>query len=184
MILAKGLFAGNNFYVLRINSAKLSPEYLLYYLSTSFCQDWLDSRKRGAVQQHINTDVIKTLPILLPSLEMQKRAVAQYEQHGTDVITFLKENSQQSGENVVECLVDTMETELAKLFGNDTSIEKSANLLSEISSKVLSIEGVIDELNSQQKDWYLRVLNILRVLKRHKQDSTGACSIEYISRCE
>ena len=164
-VIGEGAFAGNNFYVLRINSAKVSPEYLLYYLSTSFCQDWLDSRKRGAVQQHINTDVIKTLPILLPSLEMQKRAVAQYEQHGTDVITFLKENSQQSGENTVECLVDTMETELAKLVGNDSSIEKSANLLSEISSKVLSIDGVIDELNSQQKDWYSRVLNILRVLK-------------------
>lgn len=161
-----GAFAGNNFYVLRINSAKVSPEYLLYYLSTSFCQDWLDSRKRGAVQQHINTDVIKTLPILLPSLETQKRAVAQYEQHGTDVITFLKENSQQSDENAVEHLVDVMETEIAKkIVGNDTSIEKSTNLLSEISLKALSIDGVIDELNSQQKDWYLSVLNILRVLK-------------------
>ena len=161
-----GAFAGNNFYVLRVNSAKVSPEYLLYYLSTSFCQDWLDSRKRGAVQQHINTDVIKTLPILLPSIEMQKRAVAQYEQHGTDVIAFLKENSQQSDEKAVEHLVDVMETEVAKkIVGNDTSIEKSANLLSEISLKALSIDGVVDELNSQQKDWYLRVLNILRVLK-------------------
>lgn len=162
---SEGAFAGNNLSVLRINSAKILPEYLLYYLSTSFCQGWLDSRKRGAFQQHITTDVIKTLPILLPSIEMQKRAVAQYQQHGTDVITFLKENSQQSGENAVECLVDMMETELAKLVINDTSIEKSANLLSQISSKVLSIDGVIDELNSQQKDWYLRILNILRVLK-------------------
>ncbi|TOI70931.1 restriction endonuclease subunit M, partial [Vibrio parahaemolyticus] len=51
---SEGAFAGNNFYVLRINSAKVLSEYLLYYLSTSFCQDWLDSRKRGAVQQHIN----------------------------------------------------------------------------------------------------------------------------------
>lgn len=161
----EGAFAGNNFYVLRINLAKVSPEYLLYYLSTSFCQDWLHSRKRGAVQQHINTDVIKTLPILLPSLEMQRRAVAQYEQHGTDVITFLKENSQQSNEKAVERLVDMMETEVAKLVGNDTSIEKSANFLSDISLKILSIDRVIDELNSHKKDWYLSVLKILRFLK-------------------
>lgn len=162
---SEGAFAGNNFYVLRINSAKVSSEYLLYYLSTSFCQDWLDSRKRGAVQQHINTDVIKTLPILLPSIEMQKRAVAQYEQHGTDVITFLKENSKQADEKAIERLVDVMEVEVAKLVGNDTSIEKSAYLLSEISLKTLSIEGVIDELSSQKKDWFPSVLNMLRVLK-------------------
>ncbi|EIV1774426.1 N-6 DNA methylase [Vibrio vulnificus] len=161
----EGAFAGNNFYVLRINSAKVSSEYLLYYLSTSFCQDWLHNRKRGAVQQHINTDVIKTLPILLPSLEMQRRAVAQYEQHGTDVITFLKENSQQSNEKAVERLVDVMETEVVKLVGNDSSIEKSANLLSEISLKILGIDGVIDELNTQKKDWYLSVLNIFIVLR-------------------
>ncbi|MUJ23122.1 N-6 DNA methylase [Aliivibrio fischeri] len=162
---SEGSFAGNNFYVLRINSAKVSSEYLLYYLSTSFCQDWLDSRKRGAVQQHINTDVIKTLPILLPSKEMQKRAVAQYEQHGTDVITFLKENSKQADEKAIERLVDVMEVEVAKLVGNDMSIEKSAYLLSEISLKALGIEGVIDELSSQKKDWYPSVLNMLRVLK-------------------
>ncbi|EGQ8262545.1 N-6 DNA methylase [Vibrio parahaemolyticus] len=162
---SEGAFAGNNFYVLRINSAKVSSEYLLYYLSTSFCQDWLDSRKRGAVQQHINTDVIKALPILLPSMEMQKRAVAQYEQHGTDVITFLKENSKQADEKTIERLVDVMEVEVAKLVGNDTSIEKSAYLLSDLSLKALSIEGVIDELSSQKKDWFSSVLNILRVLK-------------------
>lgn len=161
----EGSFAGSNFYVLRINSAKVSSEYLLYYLSTSFCQDWLDSRTRGTVQQHINTDVIKTLPILLPSMEMQKRAVAQYKQHGTDVITFLKENSQQSDDKAIENLIEVMEGEVPKLIGNDASIEKSTYLLSEFSSKALSIEGVIDELNSRKKDWFSSVLNILRILK-------------------
>ncbi|TOI70821.1 hypothetical protein CGI53_23540, partial [Vibrio parahaemolyticus] len=116
-------------------------------------------------QQHINKDVIKTLPILLPSMEMQKRAVEQYKEDGTDVITFLKENSKQADEKAIESLVDVMEVEVVKLVGNDTSIEKSAYLLSEISLKALSIEGVIDELSSQKKDWFPSVLNILRVLK-------------------
>ncbi|GAL09270.1 hypothetical protein JCM19233_235 [Vibrio astriarenae] len=160
-----GAFAGNNFYILRINPAKVLPEYLLYYLSSSFCQDWLDSRKRGAVQQHINIDVIKTVPILLPSFEMQKRAVAQYDQHGTDVITFLKENSQRSDEKVIEHLVDMMEMEVASFDSNITSIEKSVTLLSEISLKLLSIDGAIDELNSHQRVWYSNVSSILIVLR-------------------
>ncbi|TOB30980.1 hypothetical protein, partial [Vibrio parahaemolyticus] len=75
------------------------------------------------------------------------------------------ENSKQADEKAIESLVDVMEVEVVKLVGNDTSIEKSAYLLSEISLKALSIEGVIDELSSQKKDWFPSVLNILRVLK-------------------
>ncbi len=58
-----------------------------------------------------------------------------------------------------------MEGEAPTLIGNDTSIEKSTYLLSEFSSKALSCEGVIDELNSRKKDWFPSVLNILRILK-------------------
>ncbi|WP_338518433.1 N-6 DNA methylase [Alteromonas gracilis] len=158
-------FAGSNFFVLRVNQAKALPEYLLYYLATSFCQDWLDSRKRGAVQQHINVDVIKSLPILLPSLEMQKRAVAQFRQQGTDVITFLKESSQQSRRSDIENLIDTMELAVDQLVGNDLTVEKSAYSVSEIASKALNVKEAIEELQSQKKDWYPRVLKILRLLK-------------------
>lgn len=161
----EGAFAGSNFYVLRLNSAKISSEYLLYYLSNPFCQDWLNSRKRGAVQQHINTGVIKSLPILIPSMELQKRAVAQYQQHGTDVITFLKENSQQSSNEAIEILIGLMEKQVSKLVGNDTSIEKSTYQLSKISSEALKIDGLIEELSSGQKNWFSDVLSVLQVLK-------------------
>ena len=162
---SEGAFAGSNFYILRTNKAKVIPEYLLLYLATSFCQDWLDNRKRGAVQQHIINDVIKSLPVVLPSLELQKRAVSQYQDIGTDVITFLKENGQQSQVNGIENLLEAMKASMSEMVGNDFDIAKTAYLLSEMSKNALSSEGALKQLKSGKKDWCDYALKILNLIK-------------------
>jgi len=162
---SEGTFAGGNLYILRANRAKVIPEYLLSYLATPFCQEWLDSRKRGAVQQHINNDVIKSLPVVLPNLELQKRAVSEYREMGTDVITFLKENNQQSQVNGIENFLEAMKTSMYGVLGNDFDIAKTAYLLSEMSKKALSSEGALKQLKSGKKDWFNYALQILSLIK-------------------
>lgn len=86
---AVGSVAANGFYVLRAYQQKVEPSYLLAYLATPACQNWLAAKSRGATIQHLNRTVLDELPILLPPLVMQARAGMQYQNFGTDVLAFL-----------------------------------------------------------------------------------------------
>jgi type I restriction enzyme M protein len=84
-----GAIAGNGLYVLRADPQKLDAGFLQAYLSSPTCQSWLTARARGAVIQHLNRTVLDKLPVPLPPLHFQVRAAAQFQDHGTDVLTFL-----------------------------------------------------------------------------------------------
>lgn len=88
---AVGSIAANGLYVLRVNQERLDPSFLLAYLSSSACQNWLAAQSRGAVIQHLNRAVLDGLPVPLPSLQMQARAAAQFREFGTDALTFLSQ---------------------------------------------------------------------------------------------
>lgn len=88
---AVGSIAANGLYVLRVNQERLDPSFLLAYLSSSACQNWLAAQSRGAVIQHLNRAVLDGLPVPLPPLQMQARAAAQFREFGTDALTFLSQ---------------------------------------------------------------------------------------------
>lgn len=93
---AVGSIAAHGLYVLRADQERLDAGFLLAYLASPACQNWLSAQTRGAVIQHLNRVVLDKLPIPLPPLAMQARAAAQFREFGTDALTFL---SQATGSN-------------------------------------------------------------------------------------
>ncbi|AGW91766.1 hypothetical protein N234_17170 [Ralstonia pickettii DTP0602] len=88
---AVGSVAANGLYVLRTNQERLDAGFLLAYLASPACQNWLAAQSRGAVIQHLNRAVLDGLPVPLPPLSMQTRAAAQFREFGTDALAFLAE---------------------------------------------------------------------------------------------
>jgi type I restriction enzyme M protein len=86
---AIGSVAGNGLYVLRADQERLDPGFLLAYLASPVCQNWLKAQTRGAVIQHLNRPVLEKLPVPLPPLRLQASAAAQFREFGTDALAFL-----------------------------------------------------------------------------------------------
>jgi type I restriction enzyme M protein len=86
---AAGSVAANGLYVLRVDQDRLDPGFLMAYLASPACQNWLAAQARGAVIQHLNRVVLDQLPVPLPALQLQARAAAQFQEHGTDALAFL-----------------------------------------------------------------------------------------------
>lgn len=86
---AAGSVAASGLYVLRMDQERLDPGFLLAYLASPACQNWLASRSRGASIQHLGRTVLDELPIPLPPLPMQARAAAQHKEFGIDGLAFL-----------------------------------------------------------------------------------------------
>jgi type I restriction enzyme M protein len=86
---AVGAVAANGLYAVRVDKDSLDPHFLLAYLGSPACQNWLTSRSRGAVIRHLNRSVFDELPIPIPPISLQHRAAMQFREHGTDVIQFL-----------------------------------------------------------------------------------------------
>ncbi|WFC14691.1 N-6 DNA methylase [Aeromonas salmonicida] len=84
-----GSVAANGLYVLRTNSELLDAGFLLAYLASHACQNWLTAHSRGIVIQHLNRAVLDELPVPLPTLSMQARAAAQFREFGSDALEFL-----------------------------------------------------------------------------------------------
>lgn len=83
--------AANGLYVLRADQERLDSGFLLAYLASPACQNWLAAQSRGAVIQHLNRAVLDGLPVPLPPLQMQVRAAAQFREFGTDALVFLSQ---------------------------------------------------------------------------------------------
>lgn len=90
---AVGSLAANGLYVLRANQRALDPGFLLAYLASPACQNWLSAQSRGAVIQHLNRPVLDGLPVPLPPMSTQARAAAQFHEFGTDALTFLTQSA-------------------------------------------------------------------------------------------
>lgn len=88
---AVGSVAANGLYVLRVDQERLDAGFLLAYLASPACQNWLAAQSRGAVIQHLNRAVLDNLPVPLPPLQLQARAAAQFREFGTDALTFLSQ---------------------------------------------------------------------------------------------
>jgi type I restriction enzyme M protein len=86
---AAGAVAANGLYVIRVEQSQLDPNFLMAYLSSPACQNWLAAQRRGAAIQHLNRDVLDRLPVPLPPLPLQVRAASQFQEYGIDTLEFL-----------------------------------------------------------------------------------------------
>ncbi len=153
---AVGSIAANGLYVLRANQDRLDAGFLLAYLSSAACQNWLAAQSRGAVIQHLNRAVLDDLPVPLPPLQMQARAAAQFQEFGTDALTFL---SQATGSHES----DRITTWLAELDGKVPRFVSSLDETPALShmEPVAAMVGTIrswvvhQQLSSQAARWLM-----------------------------
>ena len=76
----KGMYIYASYLIrVRVDTRKVLPEYLVYYLSVGLGREEINKRIRGVTNQwNINAEEIKIIPLLLPSLEDQKWILSQF----------------------------------------------------------------------------------------------------------
>lgn len=169
-----GSIAASSLYVLQTDQKRLDPGFLLAYLASPSCQNWLAAQSRGAVSQHLNRAVFDALPIPLPPLQMQASAAAQFQEFGTDALVFLAHAFGSSK-------LDKLTTWMAELHGkiprfspglDDTP---SISLLEPIESLVDMAWAWpdLDRLNQQTGHWFLPLVQLLIRLKGVSQMPPG-----------
>ena len=83
---------GTGALLLRTQSPRVDPDYLAMFLSSDSSYRWLRAHAVGAVMPNLNTDIIKALPLVLPSIEEQ-REVAEFFGALDDRIALLRETN-------------------------------------------------------------------------------------------
>ena len=73
----EGALCGTGALLLRVRSPRVDPSYLAMFLSSDASYRWLRTHAVGAVMPNLNTDIIKSLPLELPSIEEQ-RSLARF----------------------------------------------------------------------------------------------------------
>lgn len=94
---AVGSMASSGLYALRPDKDRLEAGFLLAYLASPACKNWLASRSRGVAIQHLNRAALETLPVLVPPMAMQVRAAEEFREQGTDALAFLSAAAGESG---------------------------------------------------------------------------------------
>lgn len=114
---AVGAIAANGLYVLRTDQERLDAGFLLAYLASPACQNWLAAQSRGAVIQHLNRAVLDGLPVPLPPLQMQARAAAQFREFGTDALAFLSQATGSSESDRLAAWLAELDGKVPKFLG-------------------------------------------------------------------
>lgn len=113
-----GSIAANGLYVLRVDQERLDAGFLLAYLASPACQNWLAAQSRGAVIQHLNRAVLDNLPIPLPPLQLQARAAAQFREFGADALSFLSQATESSESDRLAAWLADLDSKTPKSVGS------------------------------------------------------------------
>lgn len=74
-----GWLCGTGSLFFRPNLKKVNPQYLYWVLSNSNTKAYLEAEAKGSTMSNLNLNIVKNIPIPLPSLEEQKKIVKKVE---------------------------------------------------------------------------------------------------------
>lgn len=171
---AVGSVAANGLYVLRTNHECLDPGFLLAYLASAACQNWLVAQSRGAVIQHLNRNVFDELPVPLPPLTMQIRAAAQYRDFGTDAMTFLTQALGDQGADHLMTWLAELDSKVPKFaLGIDESpaLSQFEPIVIHATTALRWLEQV--QVNNQTAGWLVPLTQALQPLAGIAQIPAG-----------
>ncbi|MCE9923906.1 N-6 DNA methylase [Aeromonas media] len=160
-----GSVAANGLYVLRANTDYLDPGFLLAYLASPACQNWLAAQSRGSVIQHLNRRVLDELPVPVPPLTMQARAAAQYRDFGTDCIVFLAQAMGSSESDRLTVWLAGLDSKVPKFaLGVDDS--PALGQFEPIVAHVNTAQRWLDQelINNQNASWLAPLIQALSPL--------------------
>ncbi|MCA9131320.1 MAG: N-6 DNA methylase, partial [Planctomycetales bacterium] len=160
-----GSIAANGLYVLRSDQERLDAGFLLAYLASPACQNWLAAQSRGTAIQHLSRNIIDSLPIALPPLQIQARVAANFREHGGDALSFLARLTGGTRKESLFNWLAALESKTRLLVGESRGDEVPA-LLQQLAT--LAIEpttwGNALANNSSMELWLPKMIELLGML--------------------
>lgn len=89
--------ASSVFYVIKVDTSKANPYYVAWYINKKRVQQYFTTHASGTYSLSINKEVVEDIPLILPSLEIQRKIanVARLAQKEEYIYTALKEKRNQ-----------------------------------------------------------------------------------------
>jgi len=100
------IIAAPQFFIIRLNSANVLPEYLTWFLNQSATQRYFLSNAEGSTTPSIRRTVLEATPLIIPSLAQQKVIIEL-----AKIIKKEKEIAEKiigNGERLLQCLLTEM----------------------------------------------------------------------------
>jgi type I restriction enzyme M protein len=117
---AVGAVASSAFFILRPDKSRLDAGFLLAYLSSPSCQNWISAQSRGTVIKHLNRPVLERLFIPLPPLNVQAKAAVAFRELGTDVMSFLVNSGDSKEQDRLLTWLDELDHKLQATFNSSS----------------------------------------------------------------
>jgi restriction endonuclease S subunit len=105
------IVASSLFLVIKVQSDKISPAYLAWYLNTSECQANLHKMSRGSAVRSLAKRDLQKLQVPVPSLEAQRAILNLYE---------LQQKEQQILQRLLSATQQLAEAQLLQIAKHDT----------------------------------------------------------------
>lgn len=81
--------AGGGLYVVRVDEERIDPYFLVAYLHSAWCRDWLKSHSVRSLYPNLCIPTLEELDVPLPPLELQAELAARVAQSGQDLLVDL-----------------------------------------------------------------------------------------------
>jgi type I restriction enzyme S subunit len=69
----RGWLCGTGCMLIRLQSQSVDARYLLYYLTQPSIKEWIVRHAVGATMPNLNTGIIRSIPLVLPSIDHQRK---------------------------------------------------------------------------------------------------------------
>lgn len=177
--------AANGLYVIRVDPGRLDPHFLIAYLASAACQNWLNAQSRGAVIRHLNRAVLEQLPVPLPPLQLQQRAASQHQEFGTDVLEFLAEAA---GARQLDRVASWLSSTSQRIpsFIENLDGPPGVSLVEPLIESALAAKrnAEVDEVSSQHMRWLTPLVNGFAGLQGVGQVPEGPSLLNVIQEAE
>ncbi|ELH5149830.1 restriction endonuclease subunit S [Vibrio cholerae] len=152
----------------------LIPEFLVYYLASPSCTSYFEANGKGTAQKGIYLGKLAEMPIVVPSLEEQRRIVTK-----VDELMALCDQLEQQTEASLDAHQVLVETLLATLTNSQDATELMSNWarISEHFETLFTTEQSIDAL----KQTILQLAVMGKLVPQDPNDEPAAKLLERIS---
>ncbi|MBF4433420.1 restriction endonuclease subunit S [Vibrio anguillarum] len=152
----------------------LIPEFLVYYLASPSCTSYFEANGKGTAQKGIYLGKLAEMPIVVPSLEEQRRIVTK-----VDELMALCDQLEQQTEASLDAHQVLVETLLATLTNSQDATELMANWtrISEHFDTLFTTEQSIDQL----KQTILQLAVMGKLVPQNPSDEPAAKLLERIA---
>jgi type I restriction enzyme M protein len=182
---AVGSIASNGLYVLRTNKNMLHEGFLLAYLSSPACQNWLAAYSSGTTIQHLNRKVLNKLQIPLPPMDMQYRVASQFREFGTDALSYLSQELGGSDYDRISVWLAELDSKVPRFVGGmgDTPELSRFEILSSLAKKARDFK-THDRTDKKIMRWLIPLNDALQLLVGIAQIPQGPSLLNVLQQAE